>query len=164
MSNEGAMKYKGEDLELYTRVQKIFVQTPGHADFQARRIKAAQLAYEQAIEAVESGEISSEEIEGATQSKLLNVQMRSFQALGNMPSPEAVRVLGEFLFDPWGLDPEAKPPQFPNKEKLGQASHAEYAMLALARLPLETRANAIAADETRYWENIDAWKLWYEQV
>jgi hypothetical protein len=163
MSNEGAL-YKGEDLELYIRIQQLLVATPGHADFHARRIKDAQSAYEQAMNPSNHGKPESNDLAGENQSKLLNVQTRSFQALGNMPSPETVRVLGEFLFDPWGLDPNAKPGQFENKEKLGQVDHAGYAMRALARLPLETRANATPSEKTQYWNDIDAWKLWFEQV
>src|SRR5690606_36659162 len=83
--------------------------------------------------------------EGAAKSKLLEEQMYGFETLSQMTSPETVRVLGEFLLDPWGLRPDAKPGEDPNRSKFGESTHASRALKALARLPLETRANTTPA-------------------
>lgn len=170
-----------EKREIQNAALLQLLSIPGHAEYYAKRIKDAQREVD-ALNPEELAALPLEELEaqgmegldpqilknltalGPAGHRLSNEQMYGFETLGCMPSPETVRVLGEFLFDPWGLNPNAKPGEPYGKDELGQAPHASYAMLALARLPLETRANATPPEETRYWENIDAWKLWYEQV
>lgn len=104
------------------------------------------------------------EYQGRAKSLLLREQMYGFRNLGQMPSPETVRVLGEFLFDPWGLKPGAQPGMSPDEDEIGLASHASFSLHVLSSLPLTTRANATPPEKTTYWADIDAWKLWYEQV
>jgi hypothetical protein len=144
-------------LEVFQRAQSLILQTPGHAEHFQKRIKDAQRAFEKV-----KGNTDSMAF-GDLQQDLLNEQMYGFEKLGAMPSPETVRVLGEFLFDPWGLNPNATPGEDYSVSD-GETAHAGRALKALASLPLETRANATPADRTQYWRDIDAWKLWYEQV
>lgn len=143
-------------MEVYRRARDILITIPGHAEYYSKKIKDAQREVER--QRGVSGR------EGAAKSKLLEEQMYGFETLSQLPTPETVKVLGEFLFDPWGLKPGAKPGEAPNNDKFGESSHADYALNILARLPLETRANTTPAERTTYWADIDAWKLWYEQV
>lgn len=142
---------------VYEEAQRAVISIPGHAEHFQKRIKDAQRAFEQV-----KGNPDSMAF-GDLQQDLLNEQMYGFAKLGAMPSPETVRVLGEFLFDPWGLNPNAKPGEDYSVSD-GETAHAGRALKALASLPLENRANATPADRTQYWRDIDAWKLWYEQV
>ena len=144
-----------ERWDVYREAQAALLSRPGHAEFYAEKIKDAQREVER-----QRGTHN----EGPAKSKLLNEQMYGFETLGQMPSPETVRVLGELLFDPWGLKLDAKPGEDPNNDKYGETSHASRALRALASLPLETRANATPAEKTTYWADIDSWKLWYSQV
>ncbi len=141
---------------VFTAAQDALIAIPGHAEYYAKKIKDAQREVER--QRGVSGR------EGAAKSKLLEEQMYGFATLRQLPTPETVRVLGEFLLDPWGLRQDAKPGEDPNRSKFGEGSHAENALAAIARLPLETRANTTPAEMTTYWKDIDAWKLWYEQV
>jgi hypothetical protein len=141
---------------VFHAAQSAILLIPGHAEYHADRIKEAQRKFERLT--------PNDSEYGYLQSQLLNEQMYGFETLQYLPSPETVRVLGEFLFDPWGLDPNAKPGEKYGKDEQGQTPHAGRALRALAHLPLETRANATPAEKTQYWNDIDAWKLWYEQV
>lgn len=144
-----------EGKPVLTAARQALISIPGHADYFAKKITDAQ----KEVEDNRGGYH-----EGTFKSKLLAEQMYSFQKLEQLPSPETVRVLGEFLFDPWGLNKDAKPGEKPNNDRLGESSNATLALQALSRLPLETRANATPAGKTNYWADIDAWKLWYSQI
>ena len=102
--------------------------------------------------------------QGKAKSELMEEQMYGFEKLSLMPSPETVRVLGGFLSDPWGLLPNAKPGGNYSNDKQGLSPHASRAMSALAKLPLENRPVQSPPDQIYYWNDINTWKLWYEQV
>lgn len=140
---------------VFTAAQNALLAIPGHAEYYAKKIKDAQYEVERQ---------RGTDQEGPAKSKLLAGQMYGFQRLALMPSPETVRVLGDFLLDPWGLRPDAKPLEDHSNSKFGEGSHAGNALIAIARLPLETRANTTPPEMTTYWADIDAWKLWYQQV
>src|SRR5690606_19850488 len=85
--------------QLYGAAQRAILSLPGHADYYAAKIDAAKREIE-----------TSEGIRrGVAIGRLANEQMYGFLTLEQMPSPETVKVLGEYLYDPFGLDPHAKP-------------------------------------------------------
>ena len=143
-----------ERWEVHYAAQKALIAIPGHAEFYEKRIKEAQ----KKVESLEGW------AQGKAKSELMEEQMYGFEKLSLMPSPETVRVLGDFLSDPWGLLPNAKSGGDYSNDAKGFAPHASQALVAIAKLPLEVRPSQTPPDQTRYWEDIDAWKLWYEQV
>jgi len=143
-----------ERWEVHYAAQKALVTIPGHAEYYEKRIKEAQ----KKVESLDGW------AQGKAKSELLNEQRLAFEKLAFMPSPETVRVLGDFLSDPWGLRPNAKPGQNYSDDAEGLSPNASRAVSALAKLPLEVRSVQTAPDQTSYWNDIDVWKLWYEQV
>jgi hypothetical protein len=135
------------------------VSIPGHAEYYAKRIKAQQAELEDALKG------TSTDRTGIAKAKLLEEQMYGFATLKAMPSPETVRVLGEFLYDPWGLRPNLQQGEYPDLDEEGITSHSWRALVALAALPLAHKPVQPRPNRwVDYHQDIDAWKLWYEQV
>lgn len=143
-----------ERWEVHYAAQKALVAIPGHAEYYEKRIKEAQ----KKVESLDGW------AQGKAKSELLNEQRLAFEKLAFMPSPETVRVLGDFLSDPWGLLPNAKPGGEYSDDKQGLSPNASRAIGALGKLPLEVRPVQTPPGQNHYWDDIDAWKLWYEQV
>jgi len=127
---------------------------PGHAEFYAKKLEEARRKVDEA-EGIKKG---------IERSNLLAEQMYSFNKLGLMPSPETVRVLGEYLFDERGANPDAKPGGKYGLEDIGESPNSALAVRAIARLPIVSRPIQTPWDKAKYWEDLEPWKLWYQQV
>ncbi len=148
-----------ERWDVHRLAQARLLSIPGHAEYYQKQIKAAE---EEVVDALQSMGL---EHAGTAKSRLLVVQTEAFETLEALPSPETVRVLGELLDDPWGFEPGMdRTVQAVRFKTYGERPHSGMAMIALARLPLETRANNTPANKTSYDADIGAWTLWYEQI
>jgi hypothetical protein len=143
-----------ERWEVHYAAQKALLAIPGHAEFYAKKLEEARRKVDEA-EGLKKG---------MERSNLLAEQMYSFDKLGLMPSPETVRVLGEYLFDERGRDPNAKPGGDYGLEKIGESPNSTLALRAIAQLPLVSRPVQTPWDRTHYWNDLEPWKLWYQQV
>jgi hypothetical protein len=131
------------------------VAIPGHADYYKMRIINARIAFER-----ETGEASK----GVLRSKIQDEQLKAFRILALLPTPETVRVLGDFLEDEQDLQLLHRRDEA-WAEGAWFGSNAEYALGALAKLPLISkpvppRSGAVVV----FAEDIEAWRLWYGQV
>jgi hypothetical protein len=97
---------------------------------------------------------------------------QSFVVLSLLPSPEAVRVLGELLYDdnrsPQGLPKEVADAE-DIKHFLAQSrSNSSFAVGALSELPLVSKPVHSRSSVSGLFmdrpEDLQPWRLWYEQV
>jgi hypothetical protein len=141
-------------------LKQALLAIPGNADFFANRLREAEARLDEA-------KTNSER--GALRSQLTSEQADVFKTLGLLPSAESVRVVGEYLFDEEGMVPKEDPNDSRQRGSRqydrGYSPNSAYALQAIAKLPLvsppvPTRKNNFAI----YDEDIEAWRLWYEQV
>ena len=145
--------------ELYEKIQTTLLAIPGHAEHYRDRINEARVKLEVAKKTGKPSEIEF------YQNKLSNEFSYQFPTLLNLPSPETVRVLGEFLFDERGF--VAPPPEPSDFEQLVQADIDSpvfrRAATVLGKLPL---LNKPVPAKTRYEtpEDVLPWRQWYEEI
>jgi hypothetical protein len=140
-------------LEAY---RKDLLSIPGHATNYEKRTKELRDAYFNAPDSAKLGTLAS---------KLSRYRMYHFQRLEVMPSPEAVRVLGDFLYDDRGSVSGTRGYHIDHHPYRSIGSSSQYALRALAVLPIEfkplqPRKGNFVINE----QDIDAWRLWYEQI
>ena len=141
-------KMNDQEIEVYRRIQKILIDTHGHAEYYENRIKTAQRRQKSAMGTYAYGPATND---------YQNEKMYGFETLGHLPSPETVRVLGDFLFDDWVSQPDLKPPDLESPASSG-------ALRALATLPLENKPIPVRPDRLLPERDIHPWRLWYQQV
>jgi hypothetical protein len=137
--------------EVYLKIQNAMLLIPGHADYFAKEI---QISRAKAIDrqAREGGEIRWEDYD--------DVRSAAIHTLENLPSPEAVRALGELLSDSEKTGPQIKEGHLP--DAFGPPPNASLAADAL-KLLIEKPP----VPQDRNWQkkgDIEAWQLWYEQI
>ena len=137
--------------EVYLKIQNAMLLIPGHADYFAKEI---QISRARAIDrqAREGGEIRWEDYD--------DVRSAAIHTLENLPSPEAVRVLGELLSDSEKTGPQITEGHLP--DAFGPPPNASLAADAL-KLLIEKPP----VPQDRNWQkkgDIEAWQLWYEQI
>ncbi len=148
---------------VFMAVREALLAIPDHATYYERRIKEAR------EEMVAENDVN---IRGPLVVKYNNEQATGFAILGLLPSSESVRVLGEFLFDE--RDRVApSPPGVPDNENArqyatGVNSNSVYALRAITGLPLVSkpvhRKPFSDGSYGDYPEDLQPWRLWYEQV
>jgi hypothetical protein len=130
-------------------------EIPWHADYYKMRVIDARTAFD---------EEENPRARGALRSKLQNEQSNAFKVLALLPSPETVRVLGDFLGDERDRQ---------SSDRSGEAwagaprnaSNAQYALGSLAKLPLVSKpVPQRSGARVVFDDDIEAWRLWYEQV
>ncbi len=141
--------------ELVEKIRAVVLETPGHAEYFANRIREARKKVDEA----------SPEDQGQFWHPLNNEQMYGFQTLGQLPSPETIRVLGEFLYDERGLFPKYNPALQDRARNRGENANSDRALMTLARMPLIFKpVQPRIRNHVIYDEDINAWRLWYEQI
>lgn len=144
--------------DLLTEVQTELVSIPGHAEHYRRKMEEGMARFE----ATPEGRRSL--LMGAFGSK----QSEIFQALEVMPSPETVKVLGDYLSDERGWDSE-KGHEIPTDDEGNidgeglvnvQRKNCNVAVSSLARL-IE---NPPESENVYPTAALPAWRLWYNQV
>jgi hypothetical protein len=145
-----------EENEVYRRLQKILIETPGHAEYYQKRINDAR-------ERLDAAHASDPVMVGPAQHALANERMYGFQTLEQLPSVETVRVLGEFLYDDRGrpLNEEMLGKIMSSDGILLENPNSDKAAVTLGKLiatpPYPPRGYVNPGD-------LEVWKLWYEQV
>ena len=137
---------------------------PGHATYYENRIQEARKRM-------------NEEEDPSLRSPLIgeyqSTKSAAFWILSSLPSPETVKVLGEFLFDDQERVHPSPPGASESDENLrqyetGMSSNSSLAKAAFALLPLSTkpvhRKTVHGAGFVDYPEDLQPWRLWYEQV
>lgn len=151
-----------QEVEVYGRIQKILLETPGYAEFYRDRINAARAKYD---DVMETGDVS----EAAYYRTAWSDSQNGFSAMRHLPSVETVRVLGDFLADDRGrtvLPPNASlddkqhaAMEIPNSDAATKTLQA----LPILSKPFKTRSpDYFVAGETA--SCLDSWRLWYEQI
>jgi hypothetical protein len=126
-------------VEVHQLVQQRLISTPGHAEFFANKIRNDDILRETG---------RGHEVQGGV--------VWDFETLGQLPSPETVKVLGSFLDDerhrrdpPPGADVM---PVAANNLLAARALHS----LKIVHPPLQKRPGS--------YDDIQPWRLWFAQV
>ncbi len=144
----------GDRESVRRELQAALIAIPGHAEYYEKNIKAAQLRFEEAETNLEKSPVATQ---------LNNELMYGFATLGNVPSPETVRVLGDFLGDMRGVDENGEwIPGGHYDGFRGTGPPCTYAAGALMKLPLKSKPTH--DKRTATFEDVRPWQLWYEQV
>lgn len=132
--------------ELLNDARAMMIGIPGHAKYHENLVKKELLRYN------DSGGISA--------GFYSDVQFRSFSVLGQLPSPETIQVLGDFLSDNQGGFEGI--PEYPEQVIWTPVKNSDKAAVALFKL-IE---NPPTPDKGNLRSDIDvpAWRLWYNQV
>jgi len=137
---------------VFRRSQAMLISIPGHAEYYRQKMEDG-MAW---VKSQPNGERAL--LAGAFGPK----QSEIFQVLELMPSPEAVKVLGEYLSDERGWDPEKGHPIPTDGEDLMhmQIKNCDKAVRSLARM-IE---NPPEAENVHPRFSLPTWRLWYNQV
>lgn len=142
-----------EQAEVSKRAQSLLLNLPGHAEYYSKRINDARQRLDD--------NRKNHRDESRPLYELTNEQMYGFRVLGSLPSPETVRVLGEWLSDERGSNPKEI------DREAGEAPNSSFATRALTRLPIVSKPVTVPFNRI-YDSNIESvkhtWLLWYQQV
>jgi LPXTG-motif cell wall-anchored protein len=149
-----------ERWEIHREAQALMLSIPGHAEYYADRINTLRRQIDEPSDGTETDRLKKNSLKHT----LLREQQRSFETLQQLPSPQTIRVLGEFLTDERG-----RTIVNPSADILGQIKNSfqrpnsVYAANALATLPLKNKPHAPKAgfhdnQPPREWIN------WYTQI
>ncbi len=136
-----------ERIEVHAQLRDVMISIPGHADYFASRLEEAR-----------NGE--DVDAHGEPLGTYQRERAYTFQTLAELPSPETVRVLGEFLYDDrdWREMPEN--PSLDDvvmaQPNFSRAIEALHALLENPPMPLSR--------EDMFYKDVETWRLWYEQV
>lgn len=125
--------------------QLALLAIPGHAEYYRDRVLKAQADYRDEV-------IS--EFSGAMYNDYISEQATFLKTLGQLPSPETVRVLGEFLSDDWIR---------PNSPNSPTSPMSLQAVLTFARLPLAAKPADTRFDHEAKGDLL-AWRSWYAKI
>ncbi|MEP2777094.1 MAG: hypothetical protein ABJQ29_12945 [Luteolibacter sp.] len=126
---------------------------PGHAEYYRDKINSSRLAMEEARAA------NSPTLYGPALTVMVREQAWGFKTLEYLPSPETVRVLGEFLSDDRGAE-------IPIEVRIDtwETPNNTLAMKAISRLGIAnppTPPIRVSEDMDR---KLEAWQQWYAEV
>ncbi|WP_035612265.1 hypothetical protein [Haloferula sp. BvORR071] len=148
--------------EVHQALRDALMKTPGHALYFQENIRAAR------------SQMKSEPDMTTRQGPLLvkynSAQGDAFKTLELLPSPETVRVLGEFLFDVEDLVPPSPPgsvdDRIARQRDQGYVDNSFRAFAAFSRLPLLSppAPQKRFVSVTDYERDSNAWCLWFEQI
>lgn len=144
-------KLTSEESEVYHRIQDILISTPGHAEYQKQII-------ENALKTLSS---LPDHQKRSFLCGYRRTQAKVFQTLELLPSPETVRVLGDFLSDErGGLDyKEGDPIPTEDDFMCYQVQNCIPAATALRSLIDDPLSNRKPRSD-QYHD----WRLWYNQI
>jgi hypothetical protein len=135
------------DRPVFHAAQKALLSIPGYAEHYRNRILRAKAAREAADGKTEYGARAGD----------FRTEMHDgFQTLTQLPSPETVRVMGDFLFDD-SVNPHVV------QDNMREEPLSHTAVRYIARLPFAsaTPSNKGNTDAER---DLPAWRQWYEQI
>lgn len=147
-STSGGWRPTNDQLTIANRSVGLLLAIPGHAEYYRDRILRARGDAKSVLSDINVFSIKF--------SAFSNEKSRGFETLGQLPSAETVRVLGEFLSDEW-VSP------IPIQGDIMDSPLSHSAVIALANLPLVSKPA-----DTKYGYQApadhDAWLSWYEQI
>lgn len=155
-TSHGRIYVVGDRLNVHNEIQQALLAIPGHAEYYAEQFKI-----ERAKAEATNAERFTNDL-GTWWAGYDRFRSNAFETLGQLPSPETVRVLGEFLYDERDYQSE----EFIRANRYAQrefGTTASGAAGALSRLPIDYQRGARANGKTRYL-TIESWRLWYKQV
>jgi len=128
-------------------LQSALMAIPGHAEYYDQKIRKS----------MDDEMAGSGKGDGAQ-------RMRDFQTLGQLPSPETVKVLGELLYD--DRDPSKGMPMDDATRPYANFRCASMALtrLGIKKAPMKNKYpypnGTVGYDDSE----VETWKVWYEQV
>jgi hypothetical protein len=132
-----------EGRPVFRAAQAALLAIPGHAEYYDRRVREA---LDKAKEAEGTEDQFVELFAFMDEARTMSAVLR------HVPSPETVRVLGEFLFEDWIINHETS-------DQFGPPGL--YAMRALHGLPFVSKpTNNYEAVS----DDLETYRLWYEQI
>jgi hypothetical protein len=146
-----------ERVELHDQLEQALIAIPGHAEYYQNKINTAQENLDRSIEvSTTSGTNRTENLK----SVLRSAQNDGFMILGELPSPETIRVLGEMLFDERGVI---------KKENASDNSDAFLMQTPTSQLAASLLEKMIESPPLidlpgTYFSDLGPWKNWYHQV
>lgn len=147
-STSGGWRPTNDQLTIANRSVGLLLAIPGHAEYYRDRIFRARGDAKSVLSDINVYSIRF--------SAFSNEKSRGFETLGQLPSAETVRVLGEFLSDEW-VSP------IPIQGDIMDSPLSHSAVIALANLPLVSKpADTIYGYQAP--ADHGAWLSWYEQI
>ena len=150
--------------DVYREAQQALMSIPGYADYYADRLRAARDRVEAETDPNMKHSLIYRELKPAA---------GGLSTLARLPSPDSVRVLGEFLNDERG-----RFIQDPNNRVTGEklwgmletrTSNSEYAVEALISMPIIGKPkrpdiSGITDGSYEIFTEVPAWREWYERI
>jgi hypothetical protein len=172
----------GDRLAAHKELQEAIVAIPGHAKYIATRIKESYAYDYWRLKYPNNNDTKPETTIADLQSPARECKY-GFETLAQLPTPETVKVLGEFLDDELGmkelLAAEAIREESKKLSELHAGNRAEWSKVdgiiddsiihpavaveaasTLGRLPLKSKPKI----KVRTVEDLQVWKNWYQQI
>jgi len=141
---------------LYREIQVSMMEVPGHAEHFKSMINAAQGLRKEALVHARDGRREMGDY-SVLASDFWNKKTEAFRTLYLLPSPETIRVLGDYLADDWvspiPIDDDGSMEQSLAHEAVNALGH-----MALRDMPVEYKEDSERAQYLVFW------RQWYESV
>jgi hypothetical protein len=148
-------------LEVHQQMKERLLAIPGHAEYYRDRINESRAEMEEArrlwVETDRSPEATARF--GPAMVNMNRERRWGFETLQNLPSPETVRVLGEFLADDRG----AEIPEEERKES-GESPNNLLAGAALSRLGIANPPTPPMKHGGQMRDGLGTWQQWYAEI
>ncbi len=130
-----------EQMEVYARAVDIMKKTPGHAEYFGRKLAEARSKTNDPWHNYNYNEVFE------------NV----LKTLSNIPTPEAVKVLGEMLEDT---------SDYPNEDQLKEIIRSGGNIDAPSGLAMSAlrRINTRDLPDSKSWRDVELWRKWWQEV
>lgn len=142
----------GEKVHLLLKEKLLSI--PGHAEHFRDRINSSR----EEMEAVRDSPNPSGILGGAIV-KMNREQSWGFQTLRDLPSPETVRVLGDFLSDDRGAELSEE-----RRQETGEGPNSRYAVSALSKLGIANPPTPPVRHDGDVTDGMESWRQWYSEV
>jgi hypothetical protein len=142
----------GEDVHLVLKAKLLSI--PGHAEHFRDRINSSR----EEMEAVRDSPNPSGILGGAIV-KMNREQSWGFQTLRDLPSPETVRVLGDFLSDDRGAELSEE-----RRQETGETPNSRYAVSALSKLGIANPPTPPVRHTGDVTDGMESWRQWYSEI
>lgn len=129
---------------LFEEIREQFLQSPSHAAYFKNKIEGLR----------KPGETEYAKTHARHEERYWLI----VETLPQIPSPQVVELLGEYLYD----DRDTPPPMLPTQDWIDVSANSTLAVSALGDIGLKNppvkKADAYSKDD------LETWKLWWEQV
>lgn len=129
---------------LFEEIREQFLQSPSHAVYFKNKIEGLR----------KPGETEYAKTHVRHEERYWLI----VETLPQIPSPQVVELLGEYLYD----DRDTPPPMLPTQDWIDVSANSTLAVSALGEIGLKNPPVKKAAAYSK--EDLETWKLWWEQV